>query len=62
LEPSSTLDKVFMLDLDGNPIELKQLDPSEARLTLGVWQAITGDETKRKEVLLEKIHTWGGQM
>jgi len=57
LEPFSSIDKFLMLDPDGRTIDLKQLDPSEARLSLGVWQTLTGDKMKRNEVLLERsIH------
>ena len=37
---------------------LKQLGPSESRRTLGVWQAIDGNEDKQTEKMTEKAEEW----
>jgi hypothetical protein len=42
----------------GQVEELKQLDASEARRTLGVWQAVDGNEKKQQKVMLEKADEW----
>ena len=38
--------------------ELKQLKPNEARRTLGVWQAVDGNETEQTKQMKEKAQTW----
>ena len=43
---------------DGTREPLTQLGPSEARRTLGVWQAVDGNEDTQTEKLHEKARTW----
>ena len=43
---------------DGTREPLTQLDPAEARRTLGVWQAIDGNERVQTEKLREKAREW----
>ena len=44
---------------NGDKMEpLTQLGPSEARRTLGVWQAIDGNERKQTEKMKEKAEEW----
>ena len=38
--------------------QLTQLGPSTARRTLGVWQAIDGNETEQTKQMLEKSNAW----
>jgi hypothetical protein len=49
LEKANTQDIIYMRDPDGLTLELKQIEPTESRLTLGVWQSLDGNETKMKE-------------
>ena len=50
--------KLTVRNKDGSRTELTQLKPSEARRTLGVWQAIDGNEDKQTEKLKEKAREW----
>ena len=40
--------------------KIEQIEPNIARRTLGVWQAVNGQENTQTKVLLKKIETWGG--
>ena len=44
---------------NGEVIEIKQIETSEARRTLGVWQSADGQEDTQKDVLIKKITEWG---
>jgi Reverse transcriptase (RNA-dependent DNA polymerase). len=37
---------------------IQKTDPNDSFFTLGIWQSPSGDETKQKRYLLEKIHDW----
>ena len=39
--------------------KIKQINPSTAKRTLGVWQAADGQEDTQTEVLVSKIQDWG---
>ena len=43
---------------DGSRTALTQLEPSEARRTLGVWQAVDGNEVTQTAKLKEKAREW----
>ena len=51
-------DEMKVRDTSGEEYPLEQLPVGTARLTLGVWQAVTGDETKEVDHLKEKIMHW----
>jgi len=38
---------------------LQQIEVTESKRTLGVWQAACGDETVQKTILIKKIEDWG---
>jgi len=38
---------------------LQQIEVTESKRTLGVWQAACGDETEQKTILIKKIEDWG---
>ena len=61
--PCTRQTKVMIQDeLSKEKIELKKLQPWEARRTLGIWQACDGNQRKQTEVLIENINKYGDQI
>ncbi len=58
LEPKDDTRRLSVRDPDNNITELTQLAPTEARETLGIWQAPTGCETKQHTELVKAVKTW----
>jgi len=46
-------------DPNGHTTHLQQIEATKAKRTLGVWQSACGDETTQKNLLIQKIQTWG---
>ena len=44
---------------NGHTTHLQQIEATESKRTLGVWQSACGDETTQKDLLIQKIQTWG---
>ena len=59
LQKSNPADVLRVKNPDGEVEDIKQIEPNEARRTLGVWQAANGQETTQKEVLINKVKEWG---
>ena len=52
LQKSNPADVLRVKNPDGEIEEIKQIEPNEARRTLGVWQSANGQEKTQKEVLI----------
>ena len=59
LQKANQNGEIWTKNPDGINEKLKQIEPNEARRTLGVWQAADGQEDTQKEVLIDKIKSWG---
>ena len=59
LKKANQSDKLYALDPSGNRTEIKQIEPHDARRTLGVWQTANGKETEQKKIIISKIADWG---
>jgi hypothetical protein len=59
LQKANQNDEIWAKNPEGINEKIKQIEPNEARRTLGVWQAADGQEDTQKEVLINKIKDWG---
>ena len=59
LQKANHDDEIWAKNPEGINEKIKQIEPDEARRTLGVWQAANGQENTQKEVLINKIKDWG---
>ena len=57
-EQPSENQKLTVRNGDGEQEPLKQLGPSQARRTLGVWQAVDGNEEEQTDQMQQKAATW----
>ena len=57
-EKSSENDSLTVRNSDGTREALTQLEPHKARRTLGVWQAVDGNEKTQTEKLKKKARQW----
>ena len=62
LEEADPNDILYMRNPDGEVMELKQKDPTEAREALGVWQMATGSEETQSNSLKANIAHWGNSI
>lgn len=51
-----------MIGPNGKREELQKIEATEARETLGVWQAANGQEKTQVEKLKEKVQDWGNKI
>ena len=59
MDPNNTL---VVRDHKDDTIEMKQIPPTQARETLGVMQALSGNETSEVEYLEGKLKKWLGKL
>ena len=59
LAKADQADELLVRSPDGTVQRTTQIEPDEARRTLGVWQAANGQEETQMEVLIDKIEAWG---
>ena len=59
LEKANRNEHLELRDPQGNTTHLQQIEVTESKRTLGVWQAACGDETAQKTILIKKIEDWG---
>ena len=62
LKTNLSPDQLTVRDSNGNLQILRQTPSNSSRETLGVWQAVNGDDTVQAEKLINKIQDWGNNI
>ena len=52
-------EELWVKNPQDNNEKIEQIDPSQAKRSLGVWQAANGQKDTQTEVLIKKITDWG---
>ena len=60
LKKADHTEEMWVKNSSGIAEKIDQIEPHTARRTLGVWQAVDGQEDTQTKMLLSKIENWGG--